>query len=106
MTAISWLARLVLPRYRTDQERLARLDRLRAHLMSEWEGHLLWGSGNVLDGVPTHRIVGLIDIARYAQMVVADAPPDYARARLREAIDDYLRDIDFANASAAAKETP
>lgn len=100
MSIVGALSKWVLPRYRTDAERLARLERLRHSLMGEWEGNLEWGSGNVLNGVPTSRIVGLVDIVRWVMVLRQSDPPNYAEPRLTESIDAYLRDLDFAKTDA------
>lgn len=94
MTFTSWLAERVLPRYQTDSERLARLDKLRSSVSAEWESSLEWGDGNTFRGVPATMIMGLVDVARWATILLDPEHPEYTEKRLRESIDRYLRDID------------
>ena len=89
-----WLADKVLPRYQTDAERLARLDRLRSSVMREWEGALEMGDGNDFHRMPATMVAGLVDVARWATILMDPEHPDYTERNLRESINGYLRDID------------
>lgn len=89
-----------VPEYVTDPARQERIDRLRASLMAEWEGSLLWGgSGNYFQEVYVQRILGLVDVARYATQLLEHPGDESVRAQMRSKIDDYLRDLDTAKAS-------
>lgn len=92
-----------VPEYITSAERQARLERLRASAMSDWEGALMFGEGNYLTRVYAPMLVGLIDVAQGAEQLLEHPGSEQAREFTKRAITKYLHDLDTSKAAQSSE---
>lgn len=88
-----------LAEYITSEQRVERLEKLRASVMSSWEGALVWGEGNYLTRVYAPMLAGLVDVAKLAEELAEHPGNERLREDLRRRLKDYFNDLDSAKAA-------